>query len=293
MADGLRLAQAQRDDVRVRNQAGAASRQDLLQAETEVLARRREFREVQTALAMGVRDLLTLMGQGKTLDLARPLPESLATLRPEGVPEPTLILSLPATASLRAEFAPAADRLFDSARPELVSLSLEAEAARFAARAAKAGHGPSVQLLAKTSRDYPNGPVHEVITQNTFGAVARWPLFEAGRVTRQVKEQEALARSTDNRLRQTEDNLWRDWQRARDRLAGLLEEAGYERDSVRERERLAKLVYDAYRAGQTPFLEVQAANLGLLQAQSQSVITEVNILSQLALLRSLSTEVTP
>jgi hypothetical protein len=58
LADGLRLAQAQRNDVLVRTKAGAASQQDLLQAETEVLSRRTQFREAQTAFAVAIRDLL-------------------------------------------------------------------------------------------------------------------------------------------------------------------------------------------------------------------------------------------
>jgi hypothetical protein len=48
------------------------------------------------------------------------------------------------------------------------------------------------------------------------------------------------------------------------------------------------MVYDSYKLGRATFLEVQAANLGLLQDQVKLVKTEVDILSQLAVLSSLT-----
>lgn len=293
LADALRLAQAQREDVGIRAKAGAASRQDLLQAETEVLSRRREFREMQTAFAVVLRSLFALVGSKDAYDLSRPLPEDLAARRPKGVLPPSLTLVLSSPNSLRATFAPAADRPFDMARPEIVSLAFQADAARASARAARAGHWPTFQLAARSSRDYPNGPVQEEIHQNQVGAVARWPLFEGGRVPQEVQAQESLARAADDRRRQTEEDLIRDWRKAKDQLAGFLEEEEMNRESVEQHRKLAGLVYDAYKLGRATFLEVQAANLGMTQAQVQSVKNEVEILSQLALLASLTSEVTP
>lgn len=293
LAEALRLAQAQREDVGLRTKAGAASRQDLLQAETEVLSRRREFREAQTAFAGALRNLFALMGTKDPFDLSRPLPEDLAAHRPKDVPSPSLTLVLSSPNTLRATFAPAADRPFDPARPEIMSLKLQADAARSSARAVRAGHWPTLQLAAKSSRDYPNGPVQQEINQNQVGAVARWSLFEGGRVIREVQAQESLARATEERRRQREEDLHRDWQRAREQLAGFMEEEIINRESIEQRRRLAELIYDTYKLGRATFLEVQAANLGLVQAQVQSVKNEVDILSQLALLASLTTEATP
>ena len=293
LTDALRLAQAQRDDVAIRTKAGAASRQDLLQAETEVLSRRRAFREAQTAFAVTLRDLFALLGWKGDFDLSHPLPADLAGRRPVDIPPPSLTVALSSAAVLRATFAPAADRPFDPARPEILSLALQSEAARDSAKSAKAGNWPTVQLAAKTSRDYPNGPIHQEITQNQVGAVARWPLFEGGRVPHEVQAQEALARSAEDRRRQTQEDLYRDWQRARDQLAGFMEEELLNRESVEQRRRLAQLVYETYQLGRATFLEVQAANLGLIQDQVQSVKNEVDILTQLAVLSSLTSEVTP
>ncbi len=293
LADGLRLAQAQRNDVLLRTNAGAASRQDLLQAETEVLVRRTQFREAQTAFAVALRDLLSLMGSKEDHDLSRPLPQDLTTRLPEGIPAPSATIELSPPSALRARFASAADRPFDPARPEVLSHQFQADAARQSARAAQSGHGPTIQLAAKTSLDYPNGPVHEQINQNAAGAVARWPIFEGNRVTHEVQGQKLLARASEEKRQQTEEDLFRDWQRARDRLAGLTEEEILNKESVDKKSRLAKMVYESYTLGRVAFLEVQAANLGLLQEQVQSVKTEVDILTQLAILSSLTKEVSP
>lgn len=293
LADALILAQAQRDDVDVRTNAGAASRQDLLQAETEVLTRRREFREAQTAFAVTLRDLLALMGSTAQQDLTRPLPADLAARRPKGVPSPSATIVLSSPNVLRSTFAPAAGRPFDAGRPEIVALALQSSAAKDSARAERAGHWPTLQLAAKVSRDYPNGPVHEEITQKQAGAVARWPLFEGARVTREVRAKESLAQAAEDRRRQTEEDLLRDWRRAREQLAGFEEEELIIQESVEQRRRLAQLIYETYQLGRATFLEVQAANLGLLQEQVQAVRAEVEILSQLALLSSLTTEGTP
>jgi outer membrane protein TolC len=292
LADGLRLAQAQRNDVRVRTQAGAASRQDLLQAETEVLSRRTQFREAQTALAIEIRSLLALSGAVGNFDLARPLPADLAAHRPESIPAPTLSIVLESPTGLRARFASVSDRPFDPARPEIISLGHQAEAARKSAQVARAGNGPTLQLAAKTSLDYPNGPVHEEINQKTVGAVARWSLFEGNRVAHEVRGQESLARASEEKRQQMEEDLVRDWQRARDRLAGLTEGETLNKESVDQQRRFSLMVYDSYTAGRATFLEVQAANLGLLQDQVRLVITQVDILTQLAVLSSL-TEVNP
>lgn len=293
LAEGLRLAQAQRNDVEIRTKAGAASRQDLLQAETEVLSRRTQFREAQTVLAVEIRNLLALTGAPGNYDLARPLPADLVARRPSDIPAPSLSIVLEPPTLLRARFAPAADRPFDKARPEILALGLQSDAARKSARAARAGNGPTLQLAAKTSLDYPNGPVHEQINQKSAGAVARWALFEGNRVAHEVHAQESIARASEEKRQQMEEDLYRDWQRARDRLAGLTEEEVLNKESVDKHRRFSKMVYDSYTLGRATFLEVQAANLGLLQDQVRLVITQVDILTQLAVLSSLTNEAAP
>jgi hypothetical protein len=60
--------------------------------------------------------------------------------------------------------------------------------------------------------------------------------------------------------------------------------------SVKETEELAALTYDSYRSGQARFVEVEAANLRALEAKVQEARTKVEMLVQLAIMRSLSKE---
>ena len=107
---------------------------------------------------------------------------------------------------------------------------------------------------------------------------------------RETDEQESLARAARERRRQGEEDLRRDWAKARDRWAGAREETDLNRAAIEERTEVARLTYDAYRAGRTPFLEVQSANLQLLDAQTALARSRLAELSQLAVMEFLSTK---
>lgn len=292
VADVLRLAQAQREDVRLRKDAGTASRQDWLQSEAEALGRLREFREAQADLGSALRALL-LLTRDPAPDLLRPLPRDLSQHRPADIPPPTFVFESDTAATLREALAPAARRDFDAAAPELRAGALAARAARETAASVRSGRGPTVQLQARASRDYPNGPVHESVQQNTLGAAARWSLFEGGRSVREAAEQESLARAADARRAQTEDERRAAWAQARDRLAGLLEEEEVQARLTERRRDIAETVYDAYQAGRASYLEVETANTALLNARVQGARLTVDILTQLAWLDRLSASEVP
>src|SRR5262249_50240561 len=129
----------------------------------------------------------------------------------------------------------------DTNHPRVAALGHLAESARRGADAAKAGHGPSLQVSARTSRDYPNGPVLESIHQNTVNVSATLPLFEGNRVVREVEEQKNLARAEEKRRDQAAADLSRDWEKARDQLEGLRDQESINRQSVAETEELSRL----------------------------------------------------
>lgn len=281
VAEVLRLAEAQREDIRLRRDAGAASRQDWLQSEAEALGRRREFNEAQADLAAALRALF-LLTRSPAPDLRRPLPRDVAERRPSDVPAATFVFESDDPAALRARLADAARRPFNTDAPDLRAADLAARAAREAAASVRAGRGPSVQLLARASRDYPNGPVKESIRQNTLGATARWSIFEGGRSLRDAAEQDALAAAAAARLDQTGEDRRFAWAQARERLASLSEEEDIQRRLVDRRREIAEVVYDSYKAGRASYLEVESANTTFLNARVQSARLTVEILTQLA-----------
>ena len=103
-----------------------------------------------------------------------------------------------------------------------------------------------------------------------------------------MKSQEAIARATEERRAQSERDLRRDFDSAADDLRSLRFQDALNKQAVEENQTLARLVYDAYRAGRSTYLEVEDANLKLLQAHVQSARTKVEILMQVAVLDSLA-----
>ena len=70
----------------------------------------------------------------------------------------------------------------------------------------------------------------------------------------------------------------------------MKEQAAINETAAKETGELADLVYEAYRAGGARFIEVQAANLKAMEAKVQEARTRVEMLGQLAVLRSLAGE---
>ncbi|MBI5243082.1 MAG: TolC family protein [Elusimicrobia bacterium] len=287
LADSLRLAQAQHEDVAQRLRYRNASRIDLLSAHQEVLDRLGQLRQARSDLASGVRDLFSKTGAGAGTDPSLPLDARTASGLPQGTEPASLLLELEplgtslAALDVRAEEAP---------DPRLRALEEAAQASRLAARSAGAERWPKLQLTARTGVEYPNGPVRENIHQNALGVSLSLPLFEGWRVAEEVQRHALQARASEERRSQAELDLERDRKQAGDQLAGLRVQQGLSRQAVSETEELARLIYDSYKSGRSTFLEVQSANLRALEAKVRSARTDAETLAQLAVLRSLSSE---
>lgn len=289
LQESLQLAQFQYRDIQGQFKAGASSRMDLLSSHLEVLNRERLLSQARTDLTGSLRDLLSLTGSGEGLDLSRPA----AARSREKIPEakgstPTVVIWLDPLEKSLARLEPASQGRLDANYPQLQTLVELAESSQAAAQALGSGHWPKIQVYGKTSLDYPNGPVLETIHQNTAGVNASWSIWEGNRVVKAVAEQDDQAQSLLQQKQQVLIDLQNTWQKALDRLAQLHSDRELNRKSAEETGELARLVYAAYRSGRTSYLDVQAANLKNLEARTQVVRTETQMLMQLALLDSLS-----
>ena len=288
LGDSFRLAQSQYRDIEKRRQAGTSSRTDSLSAHQEVLARKRLLRQARADLAVALRELFALTGQDPGCDLSLPLDAGMAQLPPDGIEPASVFISLDDAGDSRRALDAAAARPPGEAHPAVQAFASLAESSRHAARSARAGLWPRVLLSARTSLDYPNGPVLESFNQNMVGVTASLPLFEAGRARRDAAQLESQARAGDWRKEAVRRDLARDWLKAQDQLLGLDAQQEINRQAVAEAGELAKLVYDSYRGGRSTFIEVEAANLKELEARTQAARTGSQILMQLAVLASLS-----
>ncbi len=288
LVESLKLSQAQYRDIALRYRAGASSRLDSLSAHQEVLNRRRLLRQAQADLANALQTLFTVTGSTPPAELSVPIEMGLVNSVPPETDAPTLAVALDPLATSEQALGRAAKQSFDEHHPQLVALSEQILASQASVSSLKSGHYPFVQLNAKISRDYPNGPVLESINQKTVGVFASLPIFEFGRVSQNVAEQKSLTLATEQRRAQTVQDLWRDWQRARDQWLGLNAQKPIFEESLVETKKIQSLTYESYKAGQVSFLEVQNTNLRVLESEVASARNDVELLIQLAILDSLS-----
>lgn len=289
LADSVALARAQYEDIEKRLRAGSASRIDSLSSHQEELLRRKDFLQAQAGLAASLRELLQLTGLGKGLDLSRPVDIRLSTSLPSGFSAPTVLVELDSLAQVpqalaAAELAPAAN----PEHPGVMAYEQQAQAARLAADGISAQSWPKIQMQARADYEYPNGPVLQSVTQKSIGLMASVPLFEMGRASHLAGQQSHLAAAAERRRDLASEQLDRDRDKARAALASLRDQQALDENRVAESEELARLVYSAYKAGRSSYIEVQTHNLSAVQAKVQAAQTRAQILVQLAALAQLS-----
>ncbi|MFA5138447.1 MAG: TolC family protein [Elusimicrobiota bacterium] len=292
LGDSLKLAQSQYKDIEGRRKAGASSMIDSLCAHQEVLSRSRSFRQARADLAGALRDLFALTGEEPGAELSVPLDAETALKIPDGTEAPGVVVVLdPLTQSLSLLERAAGG--FDEAHPALRQAAESAEALKSAARSLRAGIWPRLLFSARTSLDYPNGPLLESHIQNIAGVSLSFPLFESGKTRKEASESESLAKAQLDRMEGIRRERSRDWLKAKDQLLSLKAQEVMDAVSTRETADLSRRFYDSYKAGRATFLEVQSANLKELEAKVQAARTHAQMLLQLAVLDDLSTKEVP
>jgi outer membrane protein TolC len=285
VSDQLRVVQTQYRDISNQTRAGQASRIDQLSSHQDVLNNQRQLRQSQTDLSSALRDLLNLTGAGQDVDPVRPAE---AGTTPAADAVPTVLLAFDPLEQSLGRLDAAGGGGPDANHPQ-VKLFLElAEAGRRSADSLGTGHWPKVQAAVKTSWDYPNAVVLETVHQNTLAIAASWSLFEFGRITNQVAEQQHNADMSAQQAEQARQDLQLAWRKAQDLAAQMRDLQSLDRQAVSETDELARLVYQSYRTGRSSYLEVQTANYRALGAKIQAVRTNVLLLMQLATLESLA-----
>jgi len=288
LTDAVRLSASQYKDITSRQKAGAGSRLDSLSSHQELLARERQLVGAQVDLAIALRRLFRLTKTGASLNADLPAGEKAAESWPVEWRPPTLIVRLDAIAATRGRLALPAGARFDIANPSIVAITERARAALETARAAAAGHGPAVSVSGRVSRDYPNGPIHETITQKSAGVSASLPLFEFGRVSDDVASQKRLAVAAALRRDERVAAMAEEWLSGWDRLRGLIAQEAILLRAASETGELARITFDSYRSGGIGHVEVENANFRALETQVALAQAQVGIASLQAALGSMA-----
>lgn len=288
VADYVNLAQAQYNDINLNYKSGAKSKIDELMASQELSGRKKQFNQARIDFSLSLRELFAITGEVKELNVSLPLPEGINIVGVENIDSAGVYISLDSIENLSTDFQDIYKKARNPEHPVLVSLDKLAESYKNFSESYKSNLFPKVQLSAKTSIDYPNGPDFTNFNQNVFSASAVFPLFEFNRSKKQSEEQSSRAVSVEKRREQAEKEILRDWNKATDQISVLKIQQEINAQYIKESQELLDLVYGSYKVGRSTFLELQNANLKSLDAKIQSVRTDIQILIQLAVLDSMS-----
>jgi outer membrane protein TolC len=175
-------------------------------------------------------------------------------------------------------------------QPQIQQWTDAAEAARRQASGAKASMLPKIQVSGRSSYDYPDQLAPVTVQQNTAMVSASMPIFDWGHSLKQAAAARDQAEAAEARKTQARADWERDLAKADDQYKALRDEAVLDLQSSVEADGFAKLVRDSYRAGRSTYLEVESADLKALQSKVDSARTNVQVLLQAAVLKSLTTD---
>ena len=278
--DSLNQADAQNKYIEDRFEAGTADRLDLLTSQREVLNYQLQLKQQQADLASALKDLLALLSETGVRDFSRPAPY--------GYSPATVWLKLDSLEESLQTQTQGEPEVLEGESPQIKSQALLTESLEYGAKSQSASSYPQLQISARTSLDYPNGPIIENINQNTLSASLSFPLFEFNRNGHEVAEKEKEADAARHRKNQLQLDLSRDFWKAKEQLRSLREQQKDSEESVRQSELLAKLNYDSYRNGRITLVDVQAANVRALQAKVDLARIRAQILNQVTQLKVIS-----
>jgi outer membrane protein TolC len=270
--ESFELAKSQSSEIAQRFRAGSASRLDSLNAQREVATYELKFSQSRAEEEAAGIDLLSLTGEK---DPAVP-PQGLKLDSLQVSGERLEIKTL-------ATFSP-------EQHPLAVAQNALAQSAEHAATSQLRSYWPNVQFQARTSLDYPNGPVREQFHQNTLQVNLSMPVWDWGYTGDQVAQKRAEAQSALAKRENALVELRREYQKILARLESLKSQKTTALQIVKQSESVARLVYQAYRAGRSSLVDVQAANLRALEAKLQLARVEASSLVQFTNLRSLVSE---
>lgn len=291
VAESLSVARAQYHDVSERFSAGTSSRLDFVTAHQEVLDRERDYEDAQAELAAQVRNLIAIVGLDQMEVPTVPTGKGLTHTLAAAPVKPNMLVDFDQIAiTLPKMRSKAKGKVVIAKHPEVLSTEKQMEAARMAYDAARANHWPKLTVQGKSTYEYPNFAQAERIQQNTLSFGLSMPILDWGMISKDARSHLHTSLAAAEQIKETEIELARELGEARDKIVILDHACVTSQAAAKDAVEAASLVYQAYLAGEVIFLEVQRANLRVLQEKVGAARTEVQLLGQLARLERLITE---
>ncbi|MDQ3230387.1 MAG: TolC family protein, partial [Pseudobdellovibrionaceae bacterium] len=292
--ESIRVVQAHLKDTQQRLKAGSASRLELLAAQREELQLNLRYSQTQTNLAEGLQHLGTLIGVTRFPEPMVPVGMRLKQASREAL-NPNIVIDLETMRTSLRRLQTGVAREPNAQHPSLQAWDDRLAAVRLMAESRDHESRPKVQAFAKSTYEYPHGPLDETVWQNAVGVSVSLTLYDGG--LRQGLTAQKTAEAQINAMKKSQilRGFQESWNNARSRLDQMHTQANILRDSIHRSQQEADLTAVNYRAGVANYLEVQRSNNQVLEARTALLRLEAQMLVQLATLNYLSapTEVQP
>jgi len=281
----LKAARQQHADIKAALSAGTKTRLDELMAKKQMNSARARISESRLNLSSALHEIFRLTSNDYGINPAYPLDSRLKDIASEAA-ENSLIEADSIEKTLSA-LSPAASMEFDQDSPRLSAMESMKEYYEYLSEQSRSALQPKLILNAGAYLQYPNGPIKESVFLGKAGASFSLPLFEGGKNSSQAKAKKHEADAAGHDKEDTRQTLLLLFKISKDSLYGLSNEEKILKEMIKDAEETSKLAYEAYKAGSVTFLEVDNANLQLLESRIALSDLEISKLNSLAAIDSL------
>ncbi len=278
----LKTAQKQMQDINSAYKAGTKSALDVNMAQKQQLKIMASISAARGALGGHLRALTRLTGNDYSADISYPQ-DARAPLTPD------------ATAYIKTD-EPLTDLDFfnrfntfdfNNNVGALAALTNSSQYYHQLALSYSAALAPRVTLNGGVYWEYPNGPIHEDIINGRAGVNLKVPLFEAGKSKQAAAAQERQSEAAQYKQQDSEAELSSLFYSSKSLLTSLAAQEELTKKIIETCAKTAALTYEAYKAGSVTFLDVDNANLNLLEAQTALADIYAKRLNSLAVMDNL------
>lgn len=281
----LKVAQKQLQDIQAAFKAGAKSNIDVYMATKQKLRAQVNISASRGALGAHLRNLFSLTGTDYGIDANYPLDWRIKPYK--GEDQPSALVKADGLESTLTEFKEISNYDFDKDLPALAALLDMAGYYESIASGLISTLYPTVALNAGAYWEYPNGPIKEDVFNAKAGAGIKIPLFEGGKSRKSAASNKAQAKAALFEKQGLEQKLSKLFYSSKSSLYALGAQEAFTKDMIAASNKTAQLTYQAYKAGAVTFLEVDNANLALLESQIALADIFVQRLNSLAVMDNL------
>lgn len=272
----LNLSISQNKDVKNSLRAGASTKLDGVISDADVLRKQKQIKEAQLLVIDSIREVNDITGGIIGFDLDESFSGNWNDFFAYDEPKDVL-----------KEFEKYKKAEFDADNPSVLSLELLAQYYEIISESVINSNYPVINLYAKSTIDYPNGPVIESYNQNTAGGSFSMPLYQFGKNKKSSHEKKYTGMSYEEQKQDMLEQLSRLFEYSKNKVKVLEAQKELNVNIVSKNEEAAHLMYQSYKAGESKFLDVETMNLRVIESQTNEVNTYADLLIQLAVLASL------